>query len=30
MKKLGHFPMVENYEIFKEYLMPILKEIAKA
>jgi len=30
MKKLGHFPMVENYEIFKEYLTPILKEISKA
>ena len=29
MKKLGHFPFTENYEMFKEYLMPILKEIAQ-
>jgi len=29
MKKLGHFPMVEDYKAFKNYLIPILKEIAK-
>jgi len=29
MKKLGHFPVAENYEVCKGYLMPILKEIAK-
>lgn len=28
MEKLGHFPMTENYAIFKGYLLPILKEIA--
>ena len=22
-----HFPMTENYELFKKYLLPILKEI---
>lgn len=29
MKGMGHFGMCENYEGFKQYLMPILKEIAK-
>lgn len=28
MKGLGHFPMSENFEVFKRYLMPILEEIA--
>jgi pimeloyl-ACP methyl ester carboxylesterase len=28
MKGLGHFPMSENFEVFKRYLMPILDEIA--
>ncbi len=28
MKGLGHFPMSENHEVFKKYLMPILNEIA--
>lgn len=28
MKGLGHFPMSENHEVFKRYLMPILNEIA--
>ena len=28
MKGLGHFPMAENFPIFKSYLMPILNEIA--
>lgn len=27
MEGLGHFPMTENYERFREYLMPILREI---
>ena len=27
MKNLGHFPIVENYPAFKEYLMPILDDI---
>jgi len=30
MKGLGHFPVTEHYEACKRYLMPILKEIAKA
>jgi pimeloyl-ACP methyl ester carboxylesterase len=30
MKKLGHFPVTENYELCKEYLLPILKKIAEA
>ncbi|MCX6010373.1 MAG: alpha/beta hydrolase, partial [Chloroflexi bacterium] len=30
MKKLGHFPVTERYEVCKGYLMPILEEIAKA
>ena len=29
MKKIGHFSMSENYEAFRGYLLPILKEIAK-
>lgn len=28
LKGLGHFGMSENYELFKKYLMPVLKEIA--
>ena len=28
MKGLGHFPMAENFAVFKTYLMPILDEIA--
>lgn len=28
MKGLGHFPMSENFEAFKRYVMPILDEIA--
>ena len=28
MKGLGHFPMSENFAVFKKYLMPILEEIA--
>lgn len=27
MKGIGHFPVIENYEVFKEYLMPILDDI---
>lgn len=30
MKGIGHFSLCENYEVLKRYLMPILKEIAKA
>jgi pimeloyl-ACP methyl ester carboxylesterase len=30
MKKLGHFPVTENYEMCRKYLMPVLKEIAGA
>ena len=29
MKKLGHFGMSENYQLLRQYLLPILKEIAK-
>jgi pimeloyl-ACP methyl ester carboxylesterase len=29
MKGLGHFPMAENYPVFKKYLMPILEDIKK-
>lgn len=29
MKELGHFPMSENPERFRTYLMPVLAEIAK-
>jgi pimeloyl-ACP methyl ester carboxylesterase len=28
MKGLGHFPMAENFVLFKQYLTPILDEIA--
>jgi len=28
MKGLGHFPMAENFAVFKSYLMPILDEIS--
>jgi pimeloyl-ACP methyl ester carboxylesterase len=28
MKGLGHFPMSEDFQIFKSYLMPILNQIA--
>lgn len=28
MKNLGHFPMAENPELFKEYLLPVLDDIA--
>ncbi|MFC1919824.1 alpha/beta fold hydrolase [Chloroflexota bacterium] len=28
MKGLGHYPHTENYPVFKQYLMPILDEIA--
>jgi len=27
MEKLGHFPIIENYQQFKKYLLPILEEI---
>lgn len=30
MMGVGHFGMVENFEVFKKYLMPVLDEIAKA
>jgi pimeloyl-ACP methyl ester carboxylesterase len=30
MKELGHFPMSENPDHFRTYLMPVLAEIAKA
>jgi pimeloyl-ACP methyl ester carboxylesterase len=29
MKGIGHFPVIENYDLCKRYLMPILKEITK-
>jgi len=29
MKQLGHFPVTENYELFRGYLLPILKKISK-
>ena len=29
-KGLGHFPMAENYEVFKSYLAPVLNQIAAA
>jgi len=28
MKKLGHFPMSENPELFRGYLLPVLADIA--
>jgi pimeloyl-ACP methyl ester carboxylesterase len=27
MREIGHFPMAENYPHFREYLLPVLKEI---
>jgi pimeloyl-ACP methyl ester carboxylesterase len=30
MKGIGHFAMSEDYEAFKRYLMPILREIARS
>ena len=30
MEGIGHFPMSENPELFKEYLMPVLKKIVQA
>jgi hypothetical protein len=30
MQGLGHFPMSENYPLFKQYIMPVLDEIAAA
>ena len=27
MEKLGHFPVTEDYDKFREYLLPILDEI---
>jgi len=27
MKDIGHFPMAENYPLFKTYLLPILQEL---
>lgn len=27
MRRLGHFPMSENYELFSTYLLPVLKSI---
>lgn len=27
MREIGHFPMAENYQCFREYLLPVLKEI---
>jgi pimeloyl-ACP methyl ester carboxylesterase len=27
MKGLGHYPAIENYDVFRTYLLPILKEI---
>jgi pimeloyl-ACP methyl ester carboxylesterase len=29
MENLGHFPISENYELFKRYLMPVLEDILK-
>ena len=29
MKQLGHFPVTENYEVFRGYLLPILEKIEK-
>ena len=28
MEGIGHFPMTENYELFKGYLLPVLEELA--
>jgi len=30
MARLGHFPVTENYPAFREYLLPVLDEIATA
>ena len=30
MEGIGHFPMSENPEVFKEYLMPVLKKIVQS
>jgi pimeloyl-ACP methyl ester carboxylesterase len=30
MEKLGHFPVTENYPVFRKYLLPILAEIRGA
>ncbi len=30
MEGIGHFPMAENYPVFKDYLMPVLDDIRKA
>ena len=29
MKAMGHFPMSENPEEFRQYLLPVLKQIAQ-
>ncbi len=29
MPGLGHFPATENYPAFREYLLPVLDEIAE-
>jgi pimeloyl-ACP methyl ester carboxylesterase len=29
MEGLGHFPVAENYPLFKKYLMPVLDEVVK-
>jgi pimeloyl-ACP methyl ester carboxylesterase len=30
MEGIGHFPMCENPEVYKEYLMPVLEKIQAA
>ena len=30
MERIGHFPMAENYPRFREYLIPILRELEAA
>jgi hypothetical protein len=27
MEGIGHFPMAENYPLFRRYLLPILRDI---
>jgi len=27
MEGIGHFPMAENYPRFREYLIPVLREL---
>jgi pimeloyl-ACP methyl ester carboxylesterase len=27
MEGIGHFPMTENYPMFREYLLPVLREL---